>query len=286
VTGIRLETRRGQLAALLAEPDSVAGGGAPATVVMIPGLTGGKEDFAEVLPTLASASLRAIAIDLFGQQESDGTDDPGDYTLSALAADLLDLVTPLQVPVHLVGHSFGGIVAKEAVTQWPGVAAGGKPSVASLTLLDSGPAGLPPGRRRDLTQALADSAMSFTPEQAWQLVVQVRSAEGTWPPPDAATAEFQRRRWITTRPAHHAGCARALLSAPDRTEALVAAGLAVAVIHGAEEDAWPAPLQAEMAARLGVPAVSVPASGHSPASENPEATAAALIAFLRQAGGA
>ena len=283
MTRVRLATRRGQLAALVAEPVPAGQADAGSTVLLVPGLTGGKEDFAAVLPAIAGAGWRSVAIDLFGQQESDGTDDPGDYTLAALATDLADVIATLPGPVHLVGHSFGGLVAREAVTNQTRAANGKSPTVTSLTLLDSGPSALPPGRRRDLTQALADAAMALTPEQAWELVVEVRMAEGTWPPPDSETAAFQRRRWLTTRPAHHAGCARSLLAAPDRTESLLATGVALAVIHGAEEDAWPAPVQAEMAARLGVVAVSVPAAGHSPATENPDATAAALIAFLRRA---
>jgi pimeloyl-ACP methyl ester carboxylesterase len=267
----------------VAEP---AAEGPPARphVLLVPGLTGGKEDFEPVLPALAAAGWPAVAIDLFGQQDSDGSDDPADYTLSALATDLLDLLKQLPHPLHLVGHSFGGLVAQEAIT-----GSGGKTdatsAVASLTLLDSGPGGLPPGRRRDLTQALADTAMSLTPEQAWDLVVEVRRSEGTWPPPDPETAEFQQRRWLTTRPAHHAGCAQALLTATDRTTALLATGIPMAVMHGADEDAWPPPVQAQMAARLGVTAVSVPAAGHSPAAENPAATAAALLAFLGSLAG-
>lgn len=275
-TAIRLTTRRGQLAALTAEPVPAGQADPDSAVLLVPGLTGGKEDFAPVLPTLAAAGWRAVAIDLFGQQESDGTDDPADYTLAALAADLTDVIATLPQPIHLVGHSFGGLVAKEAVTS----RLGADPPVASLTLLDSGPSALPPGRRRDLTQALADSAMSLTPQQSWELVVEVRKTEGTWPPPDSQTAAFQRRRWLTTRAAHHAGCAQALLAAPDRTESLLATGIPLAVIHGVDEDAWPAPVQAEMAARLGVVAVSVPDAGHSPAAENPTATATALLAFL------
>ncbi|MDI5982843.1 alpha/beta fold hydrolase, partial [Amycolatopsis magusensis] len=73
--------------------------------------------------------------------ESPGIDDEAAYTPANLGAVVADLVAELGPrPVVLLGHSFGGLVARGAVL------AGAR--VAGLTLMDSGPGQLPDGGRR------------------------------------------------------------------------------------------------------------------------------------------
>lgn len=51
-----------------------------------------------------------------GQYESIGPDDASAYTRAALGADIAAVLEALgPEPVHLVGHSFGGLVCREAV---------------------------------------------------------------------------------------------------------------------------------------------------------------------------
>lgn len=264
------EVPRGRLATLTADPVGRPTG----TLLLVPGLTGSKEDFLALLPLLAEAGWRSVALDLYGQYQSDGSDDPGDYRIPLLAADVGAAVTALGADV-LVAHSFGGLVAIDAVLD--------RTAVRRLVLLSSGATAIPPGRRRLLTEALAQHAMRLSAEQAWEAVVAFRTAEGTWPPPDAADAVFLQERWLATRRAHMAGCAAELLSATDRTAELRSASVAVSVLHGADEDAWPPPVQAELAAHLGCDAVAIPGAAHSPAAEAPAATAQALLTELAQA---
>jgi pimeloyl-ACP methyl ester carboxylesterase len=49
------------------------------------------------------------------------------------------------------------------------------------------------------------------------------------------------------------------------------------VAFGESEDAWPVPVQREMAARLGAEVVMVPDARHSPNTENPDALLDALL---------
>ena len=58
------------------------------------------------------------------------------------------------------------------------------------------------------------------------------------------------------------------------------------VTFGDRDDVWPPALQAEMADRLGAPAVVLPDAGHSPAADLPEVTAEALLAFWAGIAGA
>ena len=50
------------------------------------------------------------ALDQRGQYESLGTDDPTTYDVKALAEDVVEVAGAFGEPVHLVGHSFGGLV--------------------------------------------------------------------------------------------------------------------------------------------------------------------------------
>src|SRR6476661_4019051 len=113
------------------------------TVLMVAGYTGSKEDFAPVLAPLADAGFRVVAIDQRGQYESPGPDDPAAYSIDELAADVLAVAQQLLeesgAPLHLLGHSFGGLVTRAAVLAEPGL-------FVSFTLLGSGPAQL--GGRR------------------------------------------------------------------------------------------------------------------------------------------
>ena len=138
-----------QLAAHDAERVTFAGGtgplaaldtgpGARGTVLLVAGYTGSKEDFAPLLMPLADAGLRAVAIDQRGQFESPGPEDPERYTVAELAADVAAVGRTLRAesagPVHLLGHSFGGLVTRAAVLTEPAL-------FDSLTLLGAGPAG-------------------------------------------------------------------------------------------------------------------------------------------------
>src|SRR3981081_417211 len=59
------------------------------TGLLVAGYTGSKEDFPPLLAPMAAAGLRAVAIDQRGQFESPGPDDPAEYSIDALADDVL-----------------------------------------------------------------------------------------------------------------------------------------------------------------------------------------------------
>lgn len=116
--------------------------GAPSApaVLLLPGYTGSKEDFASVLDPIAAAGYRVTAVDLPGQYESPGSVSVADYTPDALGTVVTELAADLGTGVRLLGHSFGGLVARAAVI--------GRPDrFASLVLLCSGPADLGGARR-------------------------------------------------------------------------------------------------------------------------------------------
>ena len=266
---VTVELAGGPIAALR------AGAAGDPAVLLVPGYTGSKEDFGPILDPIAQAGFQVSAIDLPGQYESPGPADPAAYTPDALAPCLGEMAVRLGGRVHLVGHSFGGLVARAAVIADP-------PAFVDLVLMSSGPAALDGARRQRIEQlapvlATGGLAAVYGAMQAADAV-----APG-YAEPQAALAQFLERRFLTGSPVMLQGMADALRAEPDRVAELVRTGVSCLVIHGADDDSWPPAVQAEMAQRLGAQHVVIDAAAHSPAIENASATAEALLRFWRSA---
>ncbi|MGH3683531.1 MAG: alpha/beta fold hydrolase [Pseudonocardiaceae bacterium] len=255
------------LAALLAEPADPAG----AVAVLVPGYTGSKEDFAALLDPLCRASLSVLAIDLPGQYESPGPDREQDYLPDSLGRTLAVLVADLAAGgdrVLLLGHSYGGLVCRAAVLA-------GAP-VTGLTLLDSGPGALPAGERR----ALLDATEPIMRAEGIEVVERLREArDGIVEPPELAA--LLRARFLRSSAAGLLGMATGLRTEPDRVVKLATVlrthAIPCQVVFGESDDAWPVPVQREMAARLGAEVAMIPGTAHSPNIENPPALLDALL---------
>ncbi len=241
-------------------------------VLLVPGYTGSKEDFRLLLDPLAAQGFRAVAIDQRGQHESPGPDDLSAYTVARLAQDLLAVVEELEGPVHLVGHSFGGLVARAAVIERPS-------AVRSLTLLSSGPAALT-GPRVDVLPLLRP----LLEAGGLVAVADAMDAVSAGLPPElqrpAEEAAFLRARFLRNSPTGLLAMADALVDEPDRVAELAATGVRTQVVYGVDDDAWAPSVQAEMAQRLGARTVVIPDAAHSPAVENPAPLVAALVSFF------
>jgi pimeloyl-ACP methyl ester carboxylesterase len=239
-------------------------------VLLIPGFTGSKEDFAELLPLLAGSGWAAATYDQRGQFESPGRPDD-DYTLSGFAADAVEVSAALfgrDEEVHLVGHSFGGLVAATAAIEH-------EHAWASLTLMCSGPGGLQGDAAGDLLRA-AEMATDQGLEALYRASAARDAQLGVAPPP-AEIEEFLHRRYVANSPDGLAAIARLLVDTPDLTASLAALDLDVYVLRGENDDAWPHEVQDRLARDLGTTVVVVPAAAHSPAVEQPESTRDALV---------
>ncbi len=250
-----------------------AGAAGDEPALLVPGFTGTKEDFSPILGTLADAGYHVTSIDMRGQFESPGHGDATAYTVDSLGADLRAVASQVGPHVHVVGHSFGGLVARAAVLSEP-------EAFASLILLDSGPAGLDGGRRARmnlLRPVLATHGMAAV----YDAMEALSSAEPGYVARPPEMADFLRRRFLAGDPAMLLGMGDALLGEADRVDDLAATGLALLVVCGANDDAWTPQIQAQMAKRLGAPYVEVPDAAHSPAVENPRSTAEAFVSFWK-----
>ena len=309
VRSATVATQRGPFAALEAQPGHGVCERRPA--LLVPGFTGSKEDFLPVLEPLAAADRTVVAMDLRGQYESPQAPDRAGYAPAELAADVLAMAdavsresaagptgTHSPAGVHLVGHSMGGLIARDAALLRTG-------RVLSLTLLGSGPGAIGGERAAVLRQLLAimdphdgrdgddRGLLQAMVARLWveRLEPQARQ-DGT----DEHIIKFLSERTHKTCPIGLIAMARYLLTCPDRTDELAAltrppspadppppAPLPVMVIYGENDDAWPAATQHRMARRLHAERSCIPGAAHSPAVEAPDTTARALTTFWNAA---
>ena len=257
----------------LATPDgpvAVLDAGDGPAVLFVPGYTGTKEDFAPLLPLLADAGLRTVAMDLPGQYETPGPDDLAAYTPDGLSRSVLAVAAQLDRP-HLVGHSFGGLVTRAAAIADPD-------AVRSLVLMGSGPSAIG-GDRRERMAALEPVLRAGGMPAVYQALETLAAADPVWASMSGEQRAFLRTRFLAGSPAGLQGMGDALRAEPDRTAELAAAGVPLLVLYGEHDDAWSPAVQAAMAGRLGAPTVEIAGAVHSPAAQQPAATARALLEF-------
>jgi pimeloyl-ACP methyl ester carboxylesterase len=247
-----------------------------AVAVLVPGYSGSKEDFAPLIDPIADAGIGVLALDLPGQYESPplpGELDHRPTPLGVLVADVVRAEAAAGRTVLLLGHSYGGLVARAAVLA-------GAPA-RGLTLMDSGPGELPMGARRTRLDVLEPVLR----RRGLDAVVALREEAGDWEAADPAVAAFLRRRLAASSPAALLGMGDALRGEPDRVPELVAAlrgrRLATLVVCGMDDDAWPVTTQRTMADRLEAEFAAVPGAAHTPNVENPQGLLDVLVPTWR-----
>jgi pimeloyl-ACP methyl ester carboxylesterase len=267
VRRVAIDTPRGCLAALNAwPPDNIPFQG---TAVLVPGFGGSKEDFIPMLTPIAAAGYRVLCYDQRGQYESRGPTDVRAYSMKMFAEDLQVVIAAVAAgqSVHLVGHSFGGLVARRVVIT-------ASKSVRSLTLLDSGPDGasLPQARLLRLATWLirVGGPRPVAAATCW-------AARRSGVPP--ARLPWLRHRLLATSPANLIGMCRAMAREPNLTESLASANVPVLVACGEGDDAWTVDTQIEMARRLGARIAVIEGAAHTPNEDCPEVTVDMLVKF-------
>jgi pimeloyl-ACP methyl ester carboxylesterase len=253
-------------------------------VLLLPGFTGSKEDFISLHEPLAAAGYRTVAVDGRGQYESPGPrEDESPYAQGELAQDVLAQLDALTSSsggsgsrgdrFHLLGHSFGGQVARAAVLLDPA-------RFRSLTLVSSGPAEISPSQQQRV-KLLRDALTVMDMAQVWEAIRALDPPEDAEGELDAGLDDQRdlRRRWLANSPAQLAAAGRQLCEEPDRVAELAALRLPVHVLSGESDDTWPVPLLDDMAVRLEAHRTIVHGAEHSPNTDRAAETAEALIAF-------
>lgn len=241
--------------------------------LLLPGYTGSKEDFTLVHKPLAARGYRTIAVDGRGQHESDGpADDTSAYAQGELARDVLAQADALGTPVHLVGHSLGGQIARAAVLL-------DHSPFRSLTLVSSGPGRISvPQQQR--VKLLRDALAVMSMAECWEAILAMGPPEEVGGPARGIGGpELLRKRWLGTKPAQLLATGRQLCTEPDRVAELAAVPLPFHVLSGERDDTWPVPDLDGMARRLVAHRTVIEGAEHSPAADRPTATARGLADF-------
>jgi pimeloyl-ACP methyl ester carboxylesterase len=268
--------------------------GAPNTstvpVVCLPGLARTTADFDALAPALALAEppCRVIAIDSRGRGQSNYDPDPQHYNLAVELADVLAVLTALQIrPAVFVGSSRGGILTMLLAAARPA-------TIAGAVLHDIGPVIEPTGLARIksyvgklprpgslgegaeiLRQLFAPHFPKLTPEQ-W-----LAAARRTWKTEHGAlvpTYDVQLAHTLAEFDSER-------LPSPLWNEFDALARVPVLVIRGANSDILSAATVSAMRSRHpALQSIQVPDQGHVPLLDDPDLIDR-IAAFVRSCDG-
>lgn len=244
-------------------------------VVLVPGVTGSKEDFVLMLPLLAAAGYRAISFDMAGQYES-GSAGPENlspprthYDHDLFVDDLLAVLDDGATPAHVLGYSFAGTVSQIAFVRRPEL-------FASLTLLSCPPE---PGQGfRGVKRLGPFTGLTSGRVGAALMIWGVRNNFTHVPP---GRLRFVRDRFALTRRSSVADIISLMKRAPDLRSTLAAADIPKLVAVG-EHDLWPLRLHAAFAESIGA-RLAVYRTGHSPCETAPHQLVDDLLALYASA---
>jgi pimeloyl-ACP methyl ester carboxylesterase len=245
-------------------------------LLLVHGLGGWKEDFADHVDTLARDHT-VVTFDHRGHGASDKPADPAAYSFARLVEDTLAVADATGLDhFRLLGHSMGGMVARKIALQDPA-------RVDALVMMDTS-AGPIPGFDPSLIDIACDVALTQG-KQALKELLDFASALDT-PAYKRVLAdrpgypEYEARKWADLSEIMWASIARELAYQSDDLSAMALLTCPVLVIVGEQDQPFVVASHAMAEAIPGAELVVIPNAGHSPQFENPGAWIAALTGFL------
>lgn len=266
----RIEARGVSLAVLEA-----GSGGTP--LLVLHGLCGAKENFAEIMEPLAEGGWHVVVPDQRGHGETGGPAGDLGYSFEIYADDALGLADALGWDrLVLLGHSMGGMTAQF-------VAIGHPERLIALVLMDTSHGPL------DIDPELAAAGREIVSSGGMAALVKAMSAG------DDPLATEAHRRLLAERPGYQEmidsqnlaasprmwlAMSEQILTAPDRLLELGTLALPTLVVVGEQDGTFLEPSRRMASSIEGASLEVVPRAGHSPQLESPEAWLAAVLGFL------
>lgn len=238
-------------------------------VVLVPGVTGSKEDFIRMLPLLAAAGYRAEAFDMAGQYESYAAGPEHlhpprkHYTLDLFVDDLLAVLATGETPAHVLGYSFAGTVASATAVARPDL-------FRTLTLLSSPPVAGQTLRAFKFLGPLSGPVPAPIVARLMMWGVRNNVHHG---PPDRAV--FVRARFALTRRSSVEDIFGLMKHTPDLAASLRATGLPILVVTGTG-DVWPVAAHRAFADQVAARLFLIE-TGHSPCESAPHQLTEAML---------
>jgi pimeloyl-ACP methyl ester carboxylesterase len=239
-------------------------------VVLIPGVTGSKEDFYLLAPILVAGGYFVQSFDLAGQYESadEGPVPGGHYTYELLVADVLAFLRSGD-PAHVLGYSFAGVLAQLALIEQPHL-------FRSLTLLTTPPE---PGQAFRGVRVIGWLSWFLGGRQGAGLMIWGIVTNKNKVPPSRLA--FVRSRFDLTRRASVDDIVGLMKRVPDVRESVARSRVPVLVATG-NHDLWPTHLHAANAQALRA-TLAVYTTGHSPCETAPHQLARDMLALFHRA---
>lgn len=243
-------------------------------VVLVPGVTGSKEDFSLMMPLLADAGYRVESFDMAGQYESadagpENLVPPRErYDHDLFVNDLLAVAERDRTPVHVLGYSFAGTVAQLACLQRPDL-------FASLTLLSSPPE---PGQSFRSVKRIGPLSHATSGRAGATLMIWGIKRNFTKVAP--GRLNFVLDRFRLTRRESVDDIIGMMMRTPDLRERVNALPIPKLVAVG-EHDVWPSSLHREFAESIGA-RFALYRTGHSPCETAPHQLVRDMLALYAE----
>ncbi|MEJ1230680.1 MAG: alpha/beta hydrolase [Galbitalea sp.] len=229
--------------------------------MLVPGVTGSKEDFFLMFPLLNAAGYSVLAYDMAGQYESAGAGPENlptskrHYDHDLFVDDLIAVLESEPAPAHVLGYSFAGTVSQLAYARRPDL-------FLSLTLLSAPPQS---GQGFRGVKRIGWLSRFATGHVGAALMIWGVKQNFVKVPPQRLA--FVRDRFRLTRRSSVADIISLMKQAPDLAEVVAAAEIPKLVAVG-EHDLWPVELHRDFAESIGAKLAVYP-TGHSPCETSP-----------------
>ncbi len=245
-------------------------------IVLVPGVTGSKEDFSLMLPLLADAGFHVVAFDLAGQYESHAAGPenlpvPREHYDHELFVDDLIAVLESSGPAHVLGYSFAGTIVQLGLVRRPEL-------YRSLTLLSA-----PPQSGQGFRGVKTIGRISGIATGRVGAALMIWGVKQNFVKVPPGRLAFVKHRFGLTRRSSVADIISLMKQAPD-VEGIIAAASIPKLVAVGEHDLWPVELHSAFATAI-TATLAVYPTGHSPCETSPHQLVRDLLALYSQADG-